>query len=440
MPNILLFVKKSTKKGNDYTPVRYRIMDGRSTDVCYTSEISIKFDHWDEKRQYLKAKVAMKPTERLSIEKMILERKMQLTVAFENLVKNGIKPTAKALKFELESILHPNVCNKPISEKSFFDYWDETVSQKDVSIYRKKNYDVMRRTLQRFEAWKQLKNHSFKLSISDFSVDTTFEIERFMTDEVKISKEFPQLYIEEKREIEQRGRNTILYRIRMIQSVFNHFVKRGIIDKSPYASVCLASEVYGTPFYLTINERNKLYEYDLSARPELERQRDIFVFHCVVGCRVGDLYRLKRSNVIDGAIEYIAGKTRDGNPKTLCVPLNKIGLEILEKYKDLDGDKLLPFISEQKYNQAIKKSLEIAGIHRIVTIMDSKTRLDIQKPIYEVASSHMARRTLYGNVLKKTKSSEIAGSFTGHDPNSRAARRYYAIDIETKREVIQSLE
>jgi hypothetical protein len=89
---------------------------------------------------------------------------------------------------------------------------------------------------------------------------------------------------------------------------------------------------------------------------------------------------------------------------------------------------------------AIKKAFKLAKIDRMVTLMCPKTRLDIQKPLYEVASSHLARRTLYGNVYKKYKDTALAGSFTGHSPNSRAASRYFYIDDEIKNEVVKNLE
>jgi integrase len=202
----------------------------------------------------------------------------------------------------------------------------------------------------------------------------------------------------------------------------------------------MPSEAYGTPYYLTLDERNKLYAHDMSARPKIEIQRDIHIFHCVVGCRVGDLGRMKKTNIIDGALEYIAGKTKDGNPKTVRVPLNKIALEILEKYKDIEGERLLPFIEPQKHNDDLKIAYKLAGIDRIVTIMCPKTRLDIQKPLYEVASSHLARRTLAGNVYKIYKDTKIVGSITGHSPNSKAMARYVHVDDEMKNEVLKSLE
>ena len=55
------------------------------------------------------------------------------------------------------------------------------------------------------------------------------------------------------------------------------------------------------------------------------------------------------------------------------VPLLKDALEILDRYKDLPGDAILPRISQQKYNVAIKKILKHAGIDRTVTWLNPTT-------------------------------------------------------------------
>ena len=73
---------------------------------------------------------------------------------------------------------------------------------------------------------------------------------------------------------------------------------------------------------------------DFSDDKELEIQRDIFVFQCNVGCRIGDLLRLKKRDIINGAVEYIPTKAIKERAKTVVVPLNAI----VEKYKDVPGD------------------------------------------------------------------------------------------------------
>lgn len=64
-----------------------------------------------------------------------------------------------------------------------------------------------------------------------------------------------------------------------------------------------------------------MYNTDFSFDSALEKQRDVFVFQCLVGCRISDLYRMTKRSIIDGAVEYMPRKTKDGNPVVVRVPL-----------------------------------------------------------------------------------------------------------------------
>jgi integrase len=120
--------------------------------------------------------------------------------------------------------------------------------------------------------------------------------------------------------------------------------------------------------------------------------------------------------------------------------LNNKAKTILEKYKDYDGEKLLPLISEQKYNDAIKKAFQLAEIDRIVTVLDPLTNEEVKKPLYEVASSHMARRTFIGNMYKKVKDPNLIGALSGHKEGSKAFARYREIDEDMKKELVNLLD
>ena len=182
------------------------------------------------------------------------------------------------------------------------------------------------------------------------------------------------------------------------------------------------------------------FEADLSARPQLAIQRDIFVFQSVVGCRVGDFYKLTKKNIVNGALEYIQEKTRSHNPRTIRVPLNSVAKTILERYKDYAGATLLPFISEQKYNQAIKEAFRLAGLDRVVTVLNPLTRNPEQKYLYEVVTTHTARKTFIGNMYKKVKDPDLVSSVSGHKEGSKAFRRYREIDEEMKQELVHLLD
>ena len=135
------------------------------------------------------------------------------------------------------------------------------------------------------------------------------------------------------------------------------------------------TERYGTPYYISIEERDKIADFDLSANPSLEAQRDIFIFQCLIGCRVSDLLAMTHDSIINGAIEYMPQKTAGERPQVVRVPLNTRALALVAKYKEREGlnGKLFPFISSQKYNVAIKKIFKTCGVTRMVTILNPST-------------------------------------------------------------------
>ena len=94
---------------------------------------------------------------------------------------------------------------------------------------------------------------------------------------------------------------------------------------------------------------------------KLERVRDMFVFQCLVGTRVGDLCKLTKDNIHNGSLSYIQSKTKDDKPVTVTVPLHPNAVEIISRYDIPDG-KLLPYISGQKYNVYLKELFAKVGL------------------------------------------------------------------------------
>lgn len=121
---------------------------------------------------------------------------------------------------------------------------------------------------------------------------------------------------------------------------------------------------YGVPYYITLEERDKIADRDFSFKKSMEVQRDIFIFQCLIGCRVSDLMELTPENIINGAVEYMPNKTKGERPEVVRVPLNSRAKALVRKYKGVDEKgRLFPFISTQKYNQAIKDILHFAVSH-----------------------------------------------------------------------------
>ena len=170
-------------------------------------------------------------------------------------------------------------------------------------------------------------------------------------------------------------------------------------------------------------------------------QRDIFIFQCLVGCRVSDLLKMTTNNIINGAIEYIPHKTKEERPVIVRVPLNDRAKILVDKYREVDTKgRLFPFISSQKYNDDIKDIFRICGITRLVTVLNTVTGEEEKRPINEVASSHIARRTFIGNLYKKVKDPNLVGSLSGHAEGSKAFTRYREIDEDIKKELVNMIE
>ncbi|MPM32125.1 hypothetical protein SDC9_78684 [bioreactor metagenome] len=93
-----------------------------------------------------------------------------------------------------------------------------------------------------------------------------------------------------------------------------------------------------------------------------------------------------------------------------------------------------------KEDKTFPDSVPRAGLDRMVTVLDQQTREEIQKPLYEVASSHMARRSFIRNIYKKVKDPNLVGALSGHKEGSKVFARYRTIDDDMKKELIGMLE
>jgi integrase len=67
------------------------------------------------------------------------------------------------------------------------------------------------------------------------------------------------------------------------------------------------------------------------------------------------------------------------------------------------------------------------------------TRKEVQRPLNEIASSHLARRTFVGNLYKQVKDPNLIAKLSGHCEGSRAFARYRDIDEDMRRELVDML-
>lgn len=324
---------------------------------------------------------------------------------------------------------------------------------KRLSDSRTKTYKTLARQLRRFELYQQaIVNSHFVLNYDALTTDDLDAFRTFVFKELELVKKYPTLFkriIEEApyssnekrpKNVVARGTNYITTLMKRLAAVFHWLLYAKKTKNNPFDGFVYDKEVYGNPIYLTKEERNTVAAADLSQEDKiLQQQRDIFVFQCHVGCRVGDLLTFTPTNILkNGILEYVPKKTRYlSTPTKVRVPLDQTALNLIEKYMGVDEKgRLFPFISAQKYNERIKTVLEKCEINRIVQVRNPTTGNYESRPIYEVAASHMGRKTFIGVTYKLTHDPNIIGKMTGHVEGSKAFCRYRAIDDDDLRDLI----
>lgn len=362
------------------------------------------------------------------------------------------------------------------TEVTIYDYMETYLKKKKgdgLSVSYEKGFRNMVRDLQRYEDFIRMTERGRKdyaIGLDTFTKDDAEGFIDYLRNEHDLAEEYPKTFAKlmalhpicdgkRSQAIQARGENTITILTKKLKSFFRWCVETERTTNDPFKGVKIAGQHYGTPYYITIGERNQIADFDIEtaisqmsskdlrslhlSKASIEAQRDIFVFQCFVGCRVSDLIRLTDANVDtdNGILFYTPIKTKDeDNSAQARVPLHEKAMAILKKYHGVDKHgRILPFVSPERYNVAIKVIFTLAGITRKVEVRNPKTGENEMRPINEIASSHLARRTFVGNAYLKVSDPNIIGSMSGHAEGSRAFSRYRRIEDKTRWDVINQI-
>lgn len=449
--------------------VLLRVTVNHTTQVRLKTDIFVSHKRWSvakerieygrctsiERQELVDNTIKLKETEMKIVKLCEMYPPETLTKAWlENILRLCADIPLHQLSYKLiNSLLEQQLCPKKFVKQSFFDLMEEYLADTKFSTARDKNIRVLMRALQRYEwyvRFRYKKRKDFTLDVDTMDKEIISDIESFLRHEHILHKEYPKIFkkmpsITGKRKCPKpkpRGNNTICALFTKLRAFFNWCNENKKTANRPFVGYNgVTSEKYGTPYYITLDERNHIADFDLSAYPHLAVQRDIFIFQCCVGCRVSDLMRLTATDVIDGEIQYIPHKTKGENPTTVRVPLNERARNLIAKYEHIDPQgRLFPFIASQSYNRCIREIFRKCGVTRMVTTLNPTTGEEEKRPICDVASSHMARRCFVGNLYKRWADPNVICPMSGHKLGSTAFARYREIDKELRIEVIKSIE
>lgn len=404
------------------------------TRLFYFTGYRLDADKFDTKEQRAKKNCtgneAKRPVQYSTINDRLKAIKAALELFFQK-TNAATKPQVIAL---LDDVCKKAVTPEPEADNTgFFSMFYHYHNVCNLSAGRKKHISSTINHWLRYEAARGL-----KITFESITVDLLRDFERYLQNEstrpkAKNSKELV---------FSPKSKNTIHVLMALTRTFWNFARKelktKGINLHYPFGpdGYQAPGENYGSPIYITSEERDILFRAKLPSE-RLQRVRDIFVLQCLIGARVGDLCKLTKANVQNNTVTYIPRKTKDGKPVNVSVPLHPKALEILSRY-DLPDGRLLPFITDQRYNDYLKELFRNVGINRIVTRLNPTTGEPEQVPICDIVSSHMARRAFVGNLYGKVDNG-IISSMSGHVAGSRAFTRYYDVSKELQQDAISKL-
>ncbi len=152
--------------------------------------------------------------------------------------------------------------------------------------------------------------------------------------------------------------------------VNNYILKPKLLRDNPFSEFKSKAKVKEREF-LSQTQLDRLRKKEFKIA-RVANVRDIFVFCCYTGLSYADVKKLTRSEItagIDGGQWVFTHRKKNDNSSR--IPLLKPALEIIAKYKDhpkcVNGDIVLPVLSNQKMNSYLKEIADACDITQNLT-------------------------------------------------------------------------
>ncbi len=440
-------ITASLRKSN--SSVYIRVRDGRDIDFRVATGMFIEPMHFDAKVPGYSKRSDAPEEVKAQFNKQLADLLLLVGKEYrQGVTLDYLNHVVSSYHNGTDADMDKDVCEmtQTKGKETFFGLFEEYLRQKEAKgKVGAEAYRAIYRRLMRYEAWQQEKEGrtGFSLSTETFGADELERYMKYIQNEYSHFVECPDFFSRfdiYRSTMRPSSANSACSGGTRLKAFLNWCRKRGCKMDLSFQSVSTDHHVYGTPYYLTIEERDKVYGREMGFCKSMQLIRDMFIFQCMVGCRIGDLFSLTRENLQDGWLCYIPGKNlHNDRTEVVRVPLTDKALTVLDRYGQF-SPRLFPVIDAAKYNMGIRFVLEICGINRQVPYLNPLTRKQELLPIYEVASSHTARKTFVGNIYRHVKDQALVASLTGHASNSRAFARYRDIGDDIKREVLELIK
>lgn len=408
MANISVY--RGSDKGSG--PLRFRLSDGRG--VCLYWTANFCGDKTKSSIEHCKALIAK---------------------AYLNLKNSEASVDSVSLKKEIESAIGADVRhgNLPLAER----YRAFVEQGYAAGFIGKGRYAQCLSIASRLERWLSITRRE-NLPVEDFTADMLLEYRKFVADEYQYAGSYPLLYFGLCRRPRKRRKNSsVVLELKALKAFFSELEDTEEIRRSPFRRLSrekrksIMHVMYDEPVFLREAEWKAVR--DAPVPGEMAWVRDVFVFNCCIGSRIGDVQRLEPDNLDiseDGIpfVHYMPEKTkrRLSTNREIETPLIPIALKIMMKS--------LPLFCRTKYNFLLKRLLKQCGISRKVRIFNESEGCNDYLPLWQVASSKLARKT-HVDMMNKVQLDPWASGL--HSPGSNAVFRYTRLELADRYKLLK---
>lgn len=352
---LLIFLRKEkAKKNRQLSPLYLRITCEKRTEISLNKWVNP--DNWNPEKQCLKGN----SPEAKVINSFLKTVEVKFHEIHRHLLDKGELITADVLK--------SHYLGKTEQQKTVVQVFDYQISQ--IKALIGKSYSPS--TLKKYE---YLKQHIAAFVQKTTGGDDVFlsKVDRFFI------KEFQAYLMTDRKSINKAGDmilnkgcdfNAALKYVKMFRTIINVALSFQWIDHNPFTGFKEKFQDVDQE-YLNEAELRQIMDKHITIE-RLKTIRDVFVFCCFTGLAYADAAKLSKEHIVigmDGRKWIVLSRTKT---KTDCkIPLLPVAEAILTKYGEnpicIHTGKLLPVISNQKYNSYLKEIATICGIEKNLT-------------------------------------------------------------------------
>ena len=167
--------------------------------------------------------------------------------------------------------------------------------------------------------------------------------------------------------------------------------------------------------YLDETELRKMYDLDLSSKPDLAIARDIFLIGSWTCQRFSDYSRINKITKLESGAKVIR-LTQVKTGTKVTVPVKPELYTILQRYEVSENEIQLPKIWQQQLNERIKLVGKLAKIDELIEIKKVQGGLAVISKFqkFMLITSHTARRSGCSNLFNAGVPSLFIMALSGH--------------------------